>query len=169
MKHIFEKLSPGEREILELLLIGKLPSEIMIILGRNRSAVSTQTSRICEKLHYENRESMVACILNDRIKELEDYLEVLTGKRDVPIGEPVAPADAKPLEMRTMIDPSDGSTVFYRERRVPASIMENWQEGDVVHCMDPLGREGQFPVSADGVVDFQNPIAIRSEEGEWNG
>lgn len=69
------KLTRTEREVLDLLLIGKGTPEMEVIFGRSKSTVDTHAKRILKKLGYRSRLEMVATILNDRIRELETELE----------------------------------------------------------------------------------------------
>lgn len=64
-------LTKTEREVLDLLLIGKSTGDMEIIFGRSKATVDTHVKRILKKLGYNSRLEMVTAILNARIEELE--------------------------------------------------------------------------------------------------
>lgn len=68
------ELTKTEREVLDLLLIGKSTSDMEIIFDRSKATIDTHVKRILKKLNYNSRLEMVTAILNARIQEFETEL-----------------------------------------------------------------------------------------------
>jgi DNA-binding NarL/FixJ family response regulator len=65
---VYERLSPRERDVLDLLVAGRTNDEIAEALGRARPTVRTHLASVYRKLGVNDRVSAVVCALRERTR-----------------------------------------------------------------------------------------------------